>query len=126
MKEDGCTKVAMTNDKEVYGAGLARVIELSAKEQGLELIANDAIDKNASNYRSLAQKAKAAGADCFVYSGITANNAVQQFKDFAAALGRTPSSTARTAWPRPASSTREGRRHPRRPRTRRSRSPSRP
>jgi len=87
MKQDGCTKVAMTNDKEVYGAGLARVIELSAKEQGLELTSNDAIDKNASNYRSLAQKAKAAGADCFVYSGITANNAVQQFKDFAAALG---------------------------------------
>ena len=49
----------MTNDKEVYGAGLARVIELSAKEQGLELTANDAIDKNAANYRSLAQKAKA-------------------------------------------------------------------
>src|SRR6476620_8387107 len=87
MKGDGCTKVAMTNDKEVYGAGLARVIELSAKEQGLELTSNDAIDKNASNYRSLAQKSKAAGADCFVYSGITANNAVQQFKDFAAALG---------------------------------------
>ena len=36
MKGDGCTKVAMTNDKEVYGAGLARVIELSAKEQGLD------------------------------------------------------------------------------------------
>ena len=52
MKGDGCTKVAMTNDKEVYGAGLARVIELSAKEQGLELTGNDAIDKNASNYRS--------------------------------------------------------------------------
>ena len=87
MKGDGCTKVAMTNDKEVYGAGLARVIELSAKEQGLTLTGNDAIDKNASNYRSIASKAKAAGADCFVFSGITANNAVQQFKDFAAALG---------------------------------------
>ena len=87
MKAEGCTKVAMTNDKEVYGAGLARVVELSAKEQGLELTANDAIDKNASNYRSLAAKAKSAGADCYLYSGITANNAVQQFKDFAAALG---------------------------------------
>jgi branched-chain amino acid transport system substrate-binding protein len=88
MKSDGCTKVAMTNDKEVYGAGLARVIELSAKQQGLTLTSNDAIDKNASNYRSLASKAKAAGADCFIYSGITANNAVQQYKDFAAALGK--------------------------------------
>jgi branched-chain amino acid transport system substrate-binding protein len=86
MKEDGCTKVALTNDKEVYGAGLAKNIELSAKDQGLELTGNDAIDKNAPNYRSLAQTAKGAGVDCFVYSGITANNAVQLYKDFAAAI----------------------------------------
>jgi branched-chain amino acid transport system substrate-binding protein len=86
MKQDGCTKVAMTNDKEVYGAGLAKNIETSAKAQGLEIISNDAIDKNSPNYRSLAQKASGAGADCFVFSGITPNNAVQQYKDFAAAL----------------------------------------
>ncbi len=86
MKDDGCTKVALLNDKEVYGAGLARNIDASAKEQGLEITGNDAIDKNAANYRSLASKAKGAGADCVVYSGITANNAVQVYKDFAAAL----------------------------------------
>jgi branched-chain amino acid transport system substrate-binding protein len=86
MKEDGCTKVELTNDKEVYGAGLASNIESAAEAQGLEIIANDAIDKNAPNYRSLAQKAKGAGADCFVFSGITANNAVQLYKDFSAAL----------------------------------------
>jgi branched-chain amino acid transport system substrate-binding protein len=87
MKEDGCTKVFMTNDKEVYGAGLAKNIELAAKPQGLNIVANDAIDKNSPNYRSVAQKAKGLGADCFVYSGTTATgNGVQQFKDFAAAL----------------------------------------
>jgi branched-chain amino acid transport system substrate-binding protein len=86
MKEDGCTKVYMTNDKEVYGAGLAKNIQNSADEQGLDIVANDSIDKNAPNYRSLAGKAKAAGADCFVYSGITANNAVQLYKDFSAAI----------------------------------------
>ena len=62
------------------------MIELSAEQQQLELTGNDAIDKNAANYRSLASKAKAAGADCFVYAGITANNAVQLYKDYAAAL----------------------------------------
>ena len=86
MKEDGCTKVQLLNDKEVYGAGLARNIEASAKEQGLEIISNEAIDKNAANYRSLAARAKGAGADCMVFSGITANSAVQLYKDFAAAL----------------------------------------
>ena len=86
MKEDGCTKVQLTNDKEVYGAGLANNISLAAKAQGLTILANDAIDKNAANYRSLAQKAKSAGADCFVHAGVTANNGVQLYKDFAAAL----------------------------------------
>jgi len=87
MQQDGCTKVAMTNDKEVYGAGLARNVELSSKAQGLTLTGNDPIDSKAANFRSLAQKAKSAGADCFVFSGTIANNAVQLYKDFAAALG---------------------------------------
>ena len=86
MKEDGCTKVQLTNDKEVYGAGLAKNIEISAEAQGLTIVSNEAIDKNAPNYRSLASKAKGAGADCFLYSGITANNAVQLYKDFSAAI----------------------------------------
>jgi len=86
MKEDGCAKVQLVNDKEVYGAGLAKNVELSAKAQGVTLTSNEAMDKNAANYRSLAQKAKGAGADCMVFAGIVANNAAQVFKDFAAAL----------------------------------------
>ena len=86
MKEDGCANLQLVNDKEVYGAGLAKNIELSAKAQNLPIVSNEAIDKNAANYRSLAAKAKSAGADCMMFSGITANNAVQVFKDFAAAL----------------------------------------
>jgi branched-chain amino acid transport system substrate-binding protein len=86
MKKDGCTKVFMTNDKEVYGAGLAKNIQLAADANQLDIVANEAIDKNAPNYRSLASKAKGEGADCFIYSGITANNAVQLYKDFSAAL----------------------------------------
>jgi branched-chain amino acid transport system substrate-binding protein len=86
MKQDGCAKVQLLNDKEVYGAGLGRNIESSAEQQGLDIVSNEAIDKNAANYRSLAAKADAAGADCMVFSGITANNAVQLYKDFAAAL----------------------------------------
>ena len=86
MKEDGCTKVELTNDKEVYGAGLAGAIVAAAKTQGLDIVANDGIDTKAPNYRSLAQAAKSKGADCFAFSGVTGNNAVQLFKDMAAAL----------------------------------------
>jgi branched-chain amino acid transport system substrate-binding protein len=86
MKEDGCTNVAMANDKEVYGAGLSRNIENSLKEQQVQLAFNEGIDPKASNFRSLAARAKSANADCFMFSGITANGAVQIYKDFAAAL----------------------------------------
>lgn len=86
MKEDGCTNVAMTNDKEVYGSGLARNIDLAAKEQDLNILFNEGIDPKAPNYRSLASRAAGENADCFVFSGITANNAVQLYKDFAAAI----------------------------------------
>jgi branched-chain amino acid transport system substrate-binding protein len=86
MKEDGCTKLYILNDKEVYGAGIAKNIETSAKGQGIEVLGNEGIDPKASNYRSLASKIKEAGADCFGYGGVTQNNAVQVFKDVSAAL----------------------------------------
>ncbi len=86
MKEDGCTKAYILNDKEVYGAGLSRNIEGSAKEQGLEIVGNEGIDPKAPNFRSQAATMKSEGVDCFVFSGITANGAVQLYKDVAAAL----------------------------------------
>jgi branched-chain amino acid transport system substrate-binding protein len=86
MKNDGCQNAYILNDKEVYGAGLARNIEMSAQEQGLEILANEGIDPKAPNFRSLAAKMKSEGADCFVFGGITANGAVQLYKDVLAAL----------------------------------------
>jgi branched-chain amino acid transport system substrate-binding protein len=86
MKEDGCKKAYILNDKEVYGAGLARNVELAAKPQGLEIAGDEGIDPKAPNFRSQAATIKSAGADCFLFSGITANGAVQLYKDVAAAV----------------------------------------
>ena len=86
MKQDGCTKVAVANDKETYGAGLARLIELQSKKVGVNIVSNESIDKAASNYRSYASGIKGKGADCFVFSGVTANGAVQLYKDVSAAI----------------------------------------
>jgi branched-chain amino acid transport system substrate-binding protein len=86
MKEDGCTSTYILNDKEVYGAGLARNIEGAAKAQGLEIAGNEGIDPKAPNFRSQAAAIKGTGADCFVFSGVTPNGAVQVYKDVAAAL----------------------------------------
>jgi branched-chain amino acid transport system substrate-binding protein len=86
MKEDGCTKLAILNDKEVYGAGLSKNIETSAKEQGIEVTSNDGIDPKAPNFRSQAASIESDGADCFVFSGVTPNGAVQLYKDIAAGV----------------------------------------
>ena len=86
MKKDGCTNVYILNDKEVYGAGLAKNIESAAGEQGLEVAGNEGIDPKAPNFRSQASTIKSTGADCFVFSGITANGAVQLYKDVSAAV----------------------------------------
>jgi branched-chain amino acid transport system substrate-binding protein len=85
MKDQGCASAFVVNDKEVYGAGLADNIIRAADGLGLEIAADEAIDPRAPNYRSLASKMTDSGADCFAYAGITANNAVQLFKDIAAA-----------------------------------------
>lgn len=85
MEKDGCTNVAVANDKEVYGAGLARIMAIDAKDAGLKF-QNTGIQKDAANYRSYADGLKADGVDCFVFSGVTANGAVQINKDVAAAI----------------------------------------
>ena len=61
MKKDGCTNVYILNDKEVYGAGLSRNIESSAKAQGLEVAGNEGIDPKAPNFRSQASHDRGRG-----------------------------------------------------------------
>ncbi len=86
MKQDGCKKVALANDKETYGQGLSRLVTIKSKEVGVTLTKDVGIDKTASNYRSVAAQFKADGADCFLFGGVTANGAVQLYKDVGAAL----------------------------------------
>lgn len=85
FQDDGCTSVAIANDKETYGAGLARIVVLDAEAANLK-VSNTGIQKDAPNYRSYADGLKADGVDCFLFSGVTANGAVQITKDVAAAL----------------------------------------
>jgi branched-chain amino acid transport system substrate-binding protein len=86
MAEDGCRNAAILNDKEVYGAGLARNIESSAEKQGLTVAVSEGIDPKAPNFRAQAASLEDKGADCFVFAGVTPNGAVQLFKDVSAAL----------------------------------------
>ena len=86
QKELGVKKLYVLNDKEVYGVGVAKTTADAAAKRQIEVLGNDGIDPKAPNYRAVAAKIKAAGADAVFFGGITQNNAGQLFKDLAAAL----------------------------------------
>jgi len=86
MKNAGCTKVAVANDKEAYGAGLATLLGLEKGFYGVNIVSNTGIDPTAGNFRSYAQTVKSEGADCFMFAGIVSNGAVQITKDVNSAL----------------------------------------
>jgi len=86
MKEKGVKKLYILNDRQVYGAGVAKTTGDAAKRQGIQVVGTDGIDPKAPNYRSLAAKIKGTGADAMFFGGIVDNNAVQLYKDVGAAL----------------------------------------
>jgi branched-chain amino acid transport system substrate-binding protein len=86
LKQEGCTKVAVANDKEAYGAGLAAMLELEKADYGINIVSNTGIDPKAPNYRSYAATIKGQGADCFEFAGIVSNGGVQITKDVHSAL----------------------------------------
>jgi branched-chain amino acid transport system substrate-binding protein len=86
MKNAGCTKVAVANDKEAYGAGLATLLELEKGFYGVTIVSNTGIDPTAPNFRSYASTVQGQGADCFFFAGIVSNGAVQITKDVHSAI----------------------------------------
>ena len=86
MKQAGCTKVAVANDKEAYGAGLATLLGLEKGFYGVNIVSNTGIDPTAPNFRSYASTIQGQGADCFFFAGIVSNGAVQITKDVNSAL----------------------------------------
>ncbi len=104
-KQAGCTKLAVANDKEAYGAGLATLLGLEKAEYGVTITSNTGIDPTAPNYRSYAATIKGQGADCFLFSGIVSNGGVQITKDVHAALPTAkifgPDGMCTSAWTNP-------------------------
>jgi branched-chain amino acid transport system substrate-binding protein len=85
MKQDGCTRVAVADDKTPYGAGLATQIKLKAGQFGLTVTSESPLDPMAPNYRAFAQTIKGQGVNC-VYTAFNPPGEVQLVKDINAAL----------------------------------------
>jgi len=86
MKQAGCTKVAVANDKEAYGSGLATLLGLEKGFYGVNIVSNTGIDPTAANFRTYASTIAAQGANCFFFAGIVSNGAVQITKDVHSAI----------------------------------------
>ncbi len=87
-KNLGATKAYVLDDTELYGRGLAVMYKLAADRIGLQVVGGpEGIDSKASDYRALAQKVRASGADVVFYGGITQNNAGKLWQDLRATLG---------------------------------------
>ena len=86
MKDEGVTSVYILDDAEVYGKGVGKNTEASAEKLGIKIAGTDSWDGKASNYRALASKIKASGADAVFTGGIIDNNAPQLYKDLHAAM----------------------------------------
>src|SRR5205823_4152193 len=61
LQNDGCTATAVANDKDTYGAGLAKVIDMDAKKAGVKITSDTGIQKDAANFRAYAAKIKGEG-----------------------------------------------------------------
>jgi branched-chain amino acid transport system substrate-binding protein len=88
MKQGGCHRAYVVNDREAYGQGLAKEFGPAAKRQGLIVLGNQGYDAKAQNYRSLAARIQRKGADCVFASIIADSNGVQLFRDLATGVPR--------------------------------------
>lgn len=82
----GVKKAFVLDDTEIYGKGIADAFELNAKAAGIDVLGHDAAPGKSTDFKALAQKVKASGAELVYYGGITQNNAGQLWKDLREAM----------------------------------------
>jgi branched-chain amino acid transport system substrate-binding protein len=83
----GVKKCYVLNDNETYGQGVAKVFQENATKNGINVVANEAWDKKATNYTALFQKVQQSGADCVFFGGIYDAGGAQLVKDKVSVLG---------------------------------------
>jgi branched-chain amino acid transport system substrate-binding protein len=73
LKQAGCTKLAIFDDTQAYGAGLAAVLKATAHMYGMQVVSVQANATVQSDYSSVAQQFASAGAQCVEVSATTAS-----------------------------------------------------
>ncbi len=86
VKQDGCTRVAVADDRSAYGAGLAEEMNLAKGRYGVTIASDTAVDPASPSFRAYASAIRAQRVDCFYFAGGTSAAAVQIFRDVNALL----------------------------------------
>lgn len=73
LKAAGCTKLAIFDDTQAYGAGLAAVLKDEASMYGMKVVSVQDNATPQSDYTSVAQQFASAGAQCVEVSATTAS-----------------------------------------------------
>jgi branched-chain amino acid transport system substrate-binding protein len=85
MKQLGCTRVAVADDKTPYGVGLATQLKLHGPQNGITVTSVTPVDPTSPNFRAYASTVKSQGADC-VYTAFNPTGEVELVKDINAAI----------------------------------------
>ncbi len=84
----GAHNVYVLDDTEVYGQGIASFYARNAQLAGLTVVGGpESMDPKATDYRALAQKIRASGADLVFWGGSCENNGPKLWQDLRATLG---------------------------------------
>jgi branched-chain amino acid transport system substrate-binding protein len=84
---EGARSVFALNDGEAYGFGVAEAFRLAAERSGLRVAGTARWNPKAPDYRALANRIRAAGADAVYLGGSLYNNGPQLIKDLREGLG---------------------------------------
>ncbi len=91
MQSQGIQSVFILNDGEVYGVGLANAVEISAKQAGINVLANVTYDVAASDYTDLmneiAKSNNGAAPDAIYIGAIVGNNVPKLLRQKVQILG---------------------------------------
>jgi branched-chain amino acid transport system substrate-binding protein len=80
MRDRGCKTVVSVTDRDVYGRGVGTLVRQDAARLGLQVVRTVRISRGTRSFGRIR------GADCVVYTGITANGAVRMFRSVGAQL----------------------------------------
>jgi branched-chain amino acid transport system substrate-binding protein len=105
MKEAGCTRVAVADDGEEYGIGLANLVEAQKGSYGVDVVSHTALAPTASRLRVFVDTTRAERPSCVLLAGVASGATVRMTEEVHLALPTArifaPGAMCSSAWTNP-------------------------